>query len=206
MIGKEYMVILLGTKNKDKVRELREICTEIMGENPIELISLEEMPYFEEPIEDGNSFYDNALIKAKYYFDVYKIPVITDDSGLVVEALDGKPGIYSARYASHTSKDASDKDNREKLLLEMKGIVHRDAYYQCDMIYYDGVNIFAGTGILQGAILEKEIGNNGFGYDSIFQVSSIHMPLGLLDEAQKNKISHRRNAFEMLLKQIKNKI
>lgn len=199
------MAILLGTKNKNKVRELEQIWKEIM-ENEEELISLETLPYVEEPVEDGNSFFENAQKKAIYYFDTYKIPVIADDSGLIVEALHGQPGIHSARYASSMKKDANDKANREKLLREMKGIAQRRAYYQCNMVYYDGIHLLTSEGILEGSILEQEVGNHGFGYDCIFQVTRFNQSLGMLDDKTKNRISHRRLAFETLLRKIKSQL
>lgn len=190
------MKILLGTKNVHKLKELQEIAKKHSNLN---FISLNEVEEVEEPIENGMSFYENALIKAKYYFQQYHLPVIADDSGLVVKALNGKPGIYSARYASIDGKDASSKDNRKKLLEELRGVLDREAYFECDMVYYDGSRILHTSGQLDGEILEEETGENGFGYDTLFFAKTLGKPLGLVSEEIKNQSSHRFIAFHKLL-------
>lgn len=194
------MKILIGTKNKHKLKELQNIAREYLN---FEFISLNEFNYVEEPVEDGTSFYENALIKAKYYYDAYHMPVITDDSGIVVDALDGKPGIYSARYASTNGKDASSMSNRQKLLEELKGVTNRKAHFECVMVYYDGNKTIHATGIFEGEILENEIGDNGFGYDPIFFANCLGKPLGVVSDESKNKCSHRFFAFSKLLSLLK---
>lgn len=190
------MKILLGTKNQHKVKELQKIAKEYPN---FEFISLNELKFVEEPIEDGTSFYENALIKARYYYEMYHIPVITDDSGIVVNALNGKPGIYSARYASTNGKDASSIQNRQKLLNDLKEITNRKAYFECDMVFYDGTTTINTSGVFEGEILNEEIGENGFGYDPIFFASCLGKPLGLVSEEIKNQYSHRFLAFSKLL-------
>lgn len=195
------MKVLLGTKNKYKIEELKSIAKEMIGDK-ITFISLYDLEDIEEPIENGSTFFENSLIKAKYYYNHYKIPVIADDSGIVVNSLNGRPGINSARYASKDGKDATDADNRRKLLLEMKDFTNRKAYFKSVIVYYDGNNTINGTGILNGSILKEETGENGFGYDSIFYVDELSKPLGLVDSSVKNKISHRQIAFKELILKI----
>lgn len=194
------MKILIGTKNKHKLKELQDIAKKYSN---FEFISLNEVNDVEEPVEDGTTFYENALIKAKYYYEAYHMPVIADDSGIIVEALNGKPGIYSARYASTDGKDASSIRNRKKLLKELEGVTNRRAYFECDMVYYDGTTTFHTTGLFEGEILEDEIGDNGFGYDPIFLAYSLGKPLGLVSDEIKNQCSHRFFAFNKLLSLLK---
>lgn len=190
------MKILIGTKNRHKLKELLNIANEY---SKWEFISLNELENVDEPIENGTSFYENALIKAKYYFEQFHIPVITDDSGLVVKSLNGKPGIFSARYASTNGRDACSKDNRKKLLEELEGVVDRSAYFECDMVYYDGTSVLHSVGQFDGEILEEELGENGFGYDTIFFAKELGIPLGLVSDEVKNQCSHRYIAFYKLL-------
>ena len=135
----------------------------------------------------------------KYYFNAFKLPVICDDSGLEVYALDKKPGIYSARYASIDGKDASSLENRKKLLRELKGITKREARFCCAMAYFDGNNLLTALGYTEGRILEEEIGTNGFGYDPIFYSTEAQKPMGLIDDYSKDLISHRGKAFRKLI-------
>lgn len=192
------MKILLGTNNKHKVIELENIIKEFNLN--IELYSLNDMKEkFDEPVEDGNSYYENALIKAKYYYEKYQIPVIADDAGLEVYALNNRPGIFSARYASDGVSHASSKDNRLKILNELKDINDRRACFRCEVVYYDGNLIYSGIGIMEGEIMNCEDGNNGFGYDSIFYLPKYNSTVARLSEEEKNKISHRHHAMKALI-------
>lgn len=194
------MKVLLATKNKHKVKELTHIFENSQLE--IVLLNLTDFPEIEEPVEDGHTFIENAIIKAKYYYAHFGIPVISDDSGIVVDALDGAPGIYSARYASVNQANASSADNRKKLLAEMEGITQRNAHFECAMVYYDGTTCFTSTGKTEGLILEKEVGHNGFGYDTLFYAFEYEKPMGLLSEDEKNQISHRGKASRALIQQL----
>lgn len=205
MVQMQQMTILLGTKNQNKVKELKKIADNVMGSS-IQLVALNDLPYVEEPIEDGNTFYENALIKAKYYYQIYQMPVITDDSGLCVDALKGKPSVFSARYASRNTHDAPDEANRMKLLNEMKNVEERNAHFCCSMVFYDGSQIIASEGMLEGKILSQEVGANGFGYDALFLPLGYHQSLGELDEDTKNQISHRFLAFYRLLEKLKKEL
>ncbi|MCM1259454.1 MAG: RdgB/HAM1 family non-canonical purine NTP pyrophosphatase [Prevotella sp.] len=194
------MKVLLATKNKHKVKELVNIFEN--SQFNIEILNLSDFPEIEEPIEDGMTFLENAIIKAHYYYAQFGIPVISDDSGIVVDALEGRPGIYSARYASMDQSNASSADNRKKLLSEMEGITQRSAHFECAMVYYDGKQCVTSTGKTEGLILEEEIGHNGFGYDTLFYVSECEKAMGLLSEDEKNQISHRGKASRALIQQL----
>ena len=192
------MKILFGTRNKNKAIEAKAIFNEISPE--LKLISLDEIDpdrLIDEPIEDGISFYENALIKAKYYFDKVKLPTICDDSGICVDALNGKPGIFSARFSKGTiyEEDNINRSNNKMLLDLMKEKTNRKAHYTCEMVFYDSINIINGTGILNGLVLFEETGQNGFGYDPLFYIEEYKMSLGELDEKTKNTISHRYKAI-----------
>ena len=208
-IDGDYMKILFGTRNKNKAIEAKAIFLSVIPN--VELVSLDEIdPYrtIEEPIEDGNSFYENSLIKAKYYFEKTNIPTICDDSGIVVDALNGAPGIYSARFSigDNYQAESIDKANNLKLLDLMKAETNKNAHYACEMVYYDGDKIVSGYGQLQGLILDKEVGTGGFGYDPLFYLTEYKKTLGQIDAMTKNKISHRYKAILNLATKINNEI
>lgn len=192
------MKVLLGTKNQGKIREILKICEDVMPE--LEIITLNDVFDVEEPVEDQETFVGNAILKAEYYYNVYKMPVICDDSGLVVEALNGDPGVHSARYAGEHDFEA----NIDKVLEKLKGVENRKAYFQTTAVYYDGEKKIIADGYCHGEILDKRYGTNGFGYDVIFYVPSIKMSFGEASDEVKNKLSHRYNAINLLLTKLKN--
>lgn len=194
------MEILLGTKNKHKIIEMTRILQEAFKDSELIIKSLNDFPSVDEPVEDGQTFEENSVIKAKYYYDCFNVATITDDSGISVRYLNGEPGIYSARYASANDENSSDKDNRVKLLQNMSGVIDRYAYYTCAITYYDGENTIVETGYTEGYLLEEEIGTNGFGYDCIFYSTEIDKPLGIASDEEKDKISHRAKALNNLVK------
>ena len=200
------MKLLLGTKNKHKIDELLKIINEykIKYDLNLDVYSLNDFEDIEEPVEDGNTFAENALIKAKYYYDKFKIPTLADDSGIVVEALGNLPGIYSARYASIEGLHATDKDNRTKLLNELKNTNNRNAYFYCSICVYSDEMIINEWGKMEGEILKDEIGTLGFGYDPIFYSFELKSPLGIVLEDEKNKVSHRGKALRKTLDKITN--
>lgn len=198
------MKILLGTNNNHKIIEMSRIIEEYhknKGLN-VEIVLMSSLEQILEPVEDGTTFVENAIIKAKYFYDAYKIPVITDDSGIEVDALNGLPGIFSARFASEDDHNATDKANRDKLLILLEKEKIRDAHYTCGIVYYDGRNIVEATGQTYGKILFQETGNNGFGYDCIFYSYALNKPIGLATSAEKDSISHRGIALKNLLDKI----
>lgn len=198
------MKILLGTNNLHKIEEMTRIINDFIKNKgfKIDVVNLNDLPKVAEPVEDGISFIENAMIKARYFYNIYKIPVICDDSGLVVNALDGKPGIFSARYAGNNIIHSTDELNRLKVLNELKEEKNRDANFTCSMVYYDGVKFINATKITEGYILEQVIGENGFGYDPIFYSKDLNKPLGLATNEEKDSISHRSRALNELLDKI----
>lgn len=199
--------IVLATQNKNKVREMQHILKDC-GISA-EVLSAKDAGINEFPDETGVSFSENAYIKAKGIFDVIKrsgalqspYMVIADDSGLCVDALDGRPGIYSARYASVDGNDAADEDNVNKLLQEMEGIPNdkRKAYFECSIsaILDDG-RTFSTSGRLNGFITTHPTGDNGFGYDPVLFLPEENCTVAQLDSDKKNKISHRAKAIQNL--------
>ncbi len=183
--------ILIATHNQHKKEEIQQI----LG-NDFLVKSLTDYDIHDEIVEDGSSFEENAEIKAKYCFEKTGIPSIGDDSGLVVEALDGRPGIFSARYAG----DHDFAKNIEKVLREMQDEADRKAYFITVLCYYDqsGSQFFEGK--VHGNLLAENKGQKGFGYDPIFVPNGHARTFAEMPSEEKNKISHRKNAIDQLLK------
>ena len=195
------MKLVLATRNPGKVRELKELFKDI----DIELVTVDELEVIPEVIEDGKSFRENALKKAKVVADSTGEFAIADDSGLEVEYLNGRPGIYSSRYAR---EGAADKENNEKLLSEMEGVCSsgRVASFCCviALIGHGVEKTFEGR--CCGSIAFEPKGEKGFGYDPIFYIPSINQTMAELDPEKKNSISHRAKAFDSLKKWLKEHI
>ncbi len=188
--------IICATQNTGKLKEV----SQILGDKYFELLSLNDFNNVGEIVEDGNSFEENAIKKAKYVFEEYGLPVIADDSGLVVEQLNGEPGIYSARYAS---ENATDEENNLKLITNLKELPQPHiAKFVCVAVYYDEYKTLTATGEIIGRILLEPRGSNGFGYDPLFLPDGYNQTTAELDLNEKNKISHRAKAFKSLLKMI----
>lgn len=187
------MEILIATHNKHKKDEIQQI----LGEK-YSVKTLADYEIFEEIVEDGDTFEENALIKAKFCFEKTGLPSIGDDSGLVVEALDGRPGIYSARYAGDHDFDK----NIAKVLEEMKDESNRNAYFITVLCFYDGKEIRYFEGRVDGNLLKENRGYEGFGYDPIFIPKGYEITFAEMTTEEKNKISHRRNAIEKFLEYI----
>ena len=191
------MKIILASKNKGKIKEFKEILAKFN----IEVISLLELNFNEEIVEDGDTFESNALIKAKTIYDLYHLPVISDDSGLCVSALDGAPGVYSARYGGVET----DLDRTNLVLKHMEGISNREAYFHCSIILYleDG-NYKHFEGRVYGDLDYEVKGENGFGYDVIFIPKGYTDTFGIISSDIKNQISHRANALKSLVSYLEN--
>ena len=184
--------IIFASQNYGKVKEVVQILDGLEAE----IISLVDLNEQIEIIEDGDSFEANALIKAKQVYNKFKLPTIADDSGLVVEQLNGAPGIYSARYAG---EDGNDKANNEKLLEELKKYPHPHiAKFVCAAVYFDGRKLHTAVGEFKGRIIDEERGKNGFGYDPLFVPDGYSVTSAELEPEVKNSISHRFNAFNKL--------
>ena len=188
------MKIAIATKNLGKLKEFQELSKG----TDYELIPIPE-DIKELPPETGETFYENALIKAKFISEVLGIPAIGDDSGLEVDVLNGEPGVYSARY----SDSGRDEDNCIKLLESLEGIEapQRVARFKCCLVgFFDG-KIIKSFGALEGKIARKFKGENGFGYNPIF-ITQDGLHLAELEKDQKNLISHRSAAFTVLMNEI----
>ncbi len=185
--------IILATGNPGKVRELN-----AMLKGHYSVVSQKDMKVEEVP-ETGTSFIENALIKARNASLQSKLPALADDSGLEVEALNGEPGIYSARYAR---EGATDEENMTKLLLNMEHHNNRKAHFCCAMVYIkdaEDSNPIIVERRWEGELLREPIGTNGFGYDPIFYLHDYSCSSAQLEPEMKNKISHRGQALNDLL-------
>lgn len=182
--------ILVATHNQHKKEEIQQIL-----ENSLLVKSLTDVEIFDEIEENGSNFHENAQIKADYCFEKTGIPSLGDDSGLVVEALDGRPGIFSARYAS----DHDFAKNIAKVLSEMEGIENRRAYFVTVLCYRteEGTEFFEGR--VHGSLLNERTGTQGFGYDPIFIPDGYNITFAEMKPEEKNQISHRRNAIDKFL-------
>ena len=190
----EKQRIVLASGNQHKIREIGQMLPEF------EVVGYKELGFTEEIVEDGKTFYENALIKAKTVAEKLNLPALADDSGICVEALNGEPGIYSARYAG----DGIDKHNNELLLKNMQGVENRRAKFVCCMVFYKpNGEIVTATGETLGEIMHEEHGENGFGYDPLFYSYDLKQCLGIASSEDKNKISHRFRAIEALKDKLK---
>ena len=197
------MKIVLASNNAHKLQELRAI----LGELGLDVIAQKELGIMIEPVEDGMTFEENSYIKAKTIQDACGLCTIADDSGLMVDALDGAPGIHSARFGG--SSCVTDRDRLEYLLTCMKDVEEEQRTAQfvsvITMLFPDGRKLVA-RGECPGTILFEAQGENGFGYDPIFYVPDKECTFAQLSAEEKNSISHRARALaalrEMLLKEI----
>lgn len=193
------MELVLASQNVHKIRELREMLKSYKELKDLDVLSLLNFPEYEAPPEDGTTFKENAEIKAVHAAKHLKKWVLADDSGLVVPAINGEPGVYSARYAG---MEATDAENRTKLLARMQGLqdIARTGYFECwlSLASPDGIKKSI-SGTCEGRILSEERGRNGFGYDPLFIKNDYDKTFAEIDEQTKNKISHRRKAIEKLL-------
>ena len=182
------MKIVLASSNEHKVKEINEI----VAGSGLEFIL---PPEGFDPVENGATFEENSLIKAKEAWKLARTWTLADDSGLCIEALGGKPGIYSARYAETPQKRI------ERVLKEMDGINNRKAYFACAMtlINPEGSVEFTHTGICDGFITTEARGQHGFGYDPIFLVKNSDRTMAELNDDEKNRISHRSIALRAVL-------
>ena len=185
--------LILASNNKHKIKEFNEVLT------TYEILSLNDIGFTEDIIEDGESFADNALIKCRAVSDYckknnYNYDIISDDSGLCCEALNGEPGIHSARYAGNHN----DQANRDKLRIELKD-KDRKAYFVCFICLYKNDNDYKFfEGRSYGEIIDEERGSTEFGYDSIFYSTELNKTFGEASSEEKNSVSHRGRAIEKL--------
>jgi len=187
------MKIVIATHNKNKYKELHYGLKSLH----VELKSLYDFPEIHEIIEDGDTLKENALIKARTVFKITSLPAISDDTGLEVDALNGKPGVYTARYAG---ENCSYSDNVNKMLSEMKDIPdkNRTATFKTVMAYVDDSVELTCKGIVKGTITRRIKGVGGFGYDSIFYSNEKNKTFAEMSIEEKNLVSHRSKAITAL--------
>lgn len=192
--------LVLASRNEHKIEELRATLKDV----GIELKSALDFPELEEVEEDRPTLEGNALKKARYVYQATGMPSLSDDTGLEVEALDGRPGVYSARYAG---EDATYQDNLEKLLEELSGVAagSRKAQFRTVVALITDEGTYTFEGICRGTILEEARGSKGFGYDPVFRPEGYSETFAEMDGAVKNKISHRGIAVEKLKIFVKNR-
>jgi XTP/dITP diphosphohydrolase len=189
--------VVIATSNRGKLKEYKDMLEPLS----IECLSLKDIGYTDEIEENGSSFFENSMIKAIAVRKATTLPVIADDSGLSVDALNGEPGIYSSRYAG---EGRCDKDNIKKLLENLHNLNLREspAHFTCVITYIDNERTIQTLGRLDGKIISNERGYDGFGYDPIFEVDS-GLTLAEMGEDEKNAISHRHNALQKLIEELK---
>lgn len=187
--------LIVATSNKGKVKEMKAYLDGLGWQ-------LELKPPELEIEETGKTFMENAILKATTVAKKLKKWAIADDSGLMVEALNGEPGIYSARYGNLNT----DEERNLKILKELGNNPNRRAKFVCSLAISnpEGKIIFESEGVCEGEILQKPQGNDGFGYDPIFYVPEIKQTFAEIPSEIKNQLSHRGKAFEKLLPQLKN--
>ncbi|PLX47308.1 MAG: Non-canonical purine NTP pyrophosphatase [Desulfobulbaceae bacterium] len=182
-------IIVLATRNKGKIKEFQKI----LKDYPVDLKSLDDFGPIPEAVEDGATFDDNAYKKAHFTAKVLGLPAISDDSGLTVEALDGRPGVHSARYAGDK---ATDQDNIDKLLDEMAGVSNRKAAFECVIsIAVPSGPALTYEGRCEGEISSEPRGDSGFGYDPVFYYPDFDKTFAEASMEEKNKVSHRGRAL-----------
>ena len=192
--------LIIASNNAGKLREFQKLL-EPYG---FEVVSMKDAGFCEEIVEDGDTFEENAHIKARAVFEALGLPTIADDSGLEIDFLNGAPGVYSARYAG---ENATDEERCQKVLEEMHGVARelRDARFVCSIYFiFDEDSEYSVSGEVCGYIGGEPVGKNGFGYDPIFMLSDDES-MATIDEEEKNKISHRAKAFEKLSDILKEK-
>ncbi len=191
------MDILISSNNKDKIKEI----TKLFDNKKVNLITMDSFPDAPEVIEDGVTLYENALKKAKILAEFTGMTTIADDTGLEVDALGGRPGVYSARYAG---ENATYDDNVEKMIKEITPIPKekRTASFKTCAIFYSNGKIISEEGKVDGVILTERQGKGRFGYDPIFFVTEAGKTYSEMDLNEKNTISHRGKAFAKLVKRI----
>lgn len=187
---------LMATGNPGKVLEL----SRILSETPVCLKGLSDLGIDADCPESGQSFLENAKQKAEFYFNLAKMPTLADDSGLEVDHLDGRPGIYSARFGGLTTHE----EKCRYLLSLLEGVQpeYRTARFYCAAVFYDGQTFISNEGTIEGFIKSTPQGSGGFGYDPIFSPTMEGESLAEIELARKNQISHRGIAFRGLLKRL----
>jgi XTP/dITP diphosphohydrolase len=196
--------LLIATSNRGKFREISAVLSTV---DEIECVSLKDFPPVSECEETGSTFEENAIQKAKYYAGHFHILTLADDSGLEVDVLDKRPGVYSARYAG---EPCDDQANNAKLVQELAGVPaeKRNARFRCVMALVDANGNIIGTteGTIEGVIIDQPQGKNGFGYDPHFLVPKLGKTTAELSPKEKNDISHRGQATRAMKQLLEKRI
>lgn len=194
------MKIVSATNNKGKLREIKAILFDF------EIYSMEEVGIDVDVVEDQDTFLDNAKKKATEIYDLVQMPVIADDSGLCIDYLDGFPGVYSKRFLDDTDHEATDIERNSFIIEKLRDVDYDDkkCSFNCVIVYYDGVEYIIGNGKFNGHIANNMRGENGFGFDSVFELEN-GKTMAELSSDEKNLISARKLALEDLLKQLNKK-
>lgn len=194
--------IIFATGNENKMKEIRQIMEDL----PVEILSLKQAGITADIVEDGTTFEENALIKAKAIAEITGEIVLADDSGLEIDALNKEPGIYSARYMG---EDTSYRIKNQNLIERLEGVAEekRTARFVCAIAaaFPEG-EVLTTIGTIEGRIAHEEKGENGFGYDPIFYVPEFGCTTAELSEEEKNRISHRGNALRAMKEKLLLKI
>lgn len=189
-------IIVLATGNKNKIREIREL----LKDAPVDIKSIADYGTLPSVVEDGDTFDENAYKKAYHYARVLGLPCLADDSGLVVDSLDGRPGVHSARFAG---ENATDLQKCDKLLKEMEGKENRKARFECVLsLATPGGPALTWEGRCEGVITTERHGESGFGYDPVFFYTPLGKTFAEISMAEKNKVSHRGKALQEFAKEI----
>ncbi len=188
--------LVLATRNTNKIEEMKSLVSGL----GIEVYSALDFSELEDVDEDQPTLDGNALKKARYVYSVTGLPSLSDDTGLEVSALNGAPGVYSARYAG---ENASYQDNVDKLLVEMKGKPERAAQFRTVLALVTDGQEHTFEGICKGEIISEEKGTAGFGYDPVFQPEGYQTTFAEFDASEKNKISHRGRAVQKFVEFLK---
>ena len=186
--------VVVATQNKGKIAEI----VLALAQLPVKVLALSDFGSIPEAVENGASFRENALLKARHYAKYTGKACLADDSGLEVDALQGAPGIYSARFAGETANDAA---NNQKLLVELTNVQtkERTARFRCVLAFVDTDELAMTTdGVCEGCIIEEMRGQGGFGFDCLFYIPELNKTMAELSKSQKNAISHRGRALSSM--------
>jgi len=185
------MKLIFASHNEHKTTEIRQLLPP-----EIQLLSLNDLNYHDEIEESAATLEGNAMLKARHVFTLFKLPCFADDSGLEVEELDNRPGVYSARYAGEPKNDDR---NIAKLLDDLKGSTNRSARFRTVITLILPTTTLSFEGIIEGEITHEKKGSNGFGYDPVFQPIESSITFAQMSMEQKNTISHRALALEKMI-------
>jgi XTP/dITP diphosphohydrolase len=185
------MKLIFATHNLHKLQEIK-----LLLPKSIELVSLSDINFHEDIAETADSLAGNALLKARYIYKKFHTNCFSDDSGLEVAALNGAPGVYSARYAGPQKKD---EDNNRKLLAELKGNANRNACFKTVIALIINGKEYTFEGVIEGSIMDEKHGMQGFGYDPLFKPNGYSHTFAQMDTHEKSKISHRGLAVNKLV-------